>query len=271
MIEFKGVQYIKNDNCSLFVVRELSDEIKNAIREQLSEICYGENNANTSRRLYSYRNTVKEFLKRYEAKPEKIQIGMIGEVLVHLILSNYFDEFKSVTPYFNMEERSIKKGYDVVLTEVNSPNLWITEVKSGKLHRNKSSDQTMSELIGTAKRDLEKRLNEDNISLWLEAINGAKVSFDSTSTMKEAVIDVLETWGEDASDGIYTSNNKNVMLTGFLFSNISDMITIENVNRKQKQIESEQTFGRVYVLALQKETYTKVYEFLKKEASDEEQ
>lgn len=87
-----------------------------------------------------------------------------------------------------MEERSIKKGYDVVLTEVNNPNLWITEVKSGKLHSNKSSNQTMNDLLGTAKRDLKERLNEENISLWLEAINGAKVSFDSNNTMKSAVL-----------------------------------------------------------------------------------
>ena len=158
----------------------------------------------------------------------------------------------------------------MLLTEVDSPNLWITEVKSGKLHSNKSSDQTMNDLIGTAKRDLEERLNEENMSLWLEAINGAKVSFDSNNTMKSAVINILETWGDDASDGIYSSHDKNVILAGFLFSNLSDVIASENANRKQQQIENEQIFNQVCVLALQKETYSKVYEFLKEEASDEE-
>ena len=270
MTELCGFQYLKTEKYSLFCIHDLSDDIKGAIREQLSAICHGQDCTNSGRSLYNYKNTVKEFLRRYEVKSENIQIGMIGELLVHLILSYYFDEFKSVTPYFNMEERSIKKGYDVVLTEVNNPNLWITEVKSGKLHSNKSSNQTMNDLLGTAKRDLKERLNEENISLWLEAINGAKVSFDSNNTMKSAVINILETWGDDASDGEYSSHDKNVVLAGFLFSNLSDVITSENANIKQQQIENEQIFNQVCVLVLQKETYSKVYEFLKEEASDEE-
>ena len=44
----------------------------------------------------------------------------------------------------------------------------------------------------------------------------------------------------------------------------------ENANIKQQQIENEQIFNQVCVLVLQKETYSKVYEFLKEEASDEE-
>lgn len=270
MTEFRGIQYLKKEKYSLFCIHDFSDEIKEAIREQLSEICHGEDNANTGRRMYNYKNTVKEFLKRYEVKPENTQIGMIGELMVHLILSNYFDEYKSVTPYFNMEERSIKKGYDVVLTEVCSPNLWITEVKSGKLHSNESSNQTMNDLIGTAKRDLAERLNEDNISLWMEAINGAKVSFDRKNTMKDAVIDVLSSWGDDASDGVYTSSDKNVILTGVLFADITDEVSSDNIHRKQQRVERENVFNKVYVLALQKSTYNKVYDFLKEEASDEE-
>lgn len=270
MTEFTGISYSKEEKYSLFWVNEFTDDIKDAIRDQFSEICHGEDNAHTGRRMYSYKSTVKEFIKRYEHKPENIQIGMIGELMVHLVLSNYFDEFKSVTPFFNMEERSIKKGYDVVLTEVDSPNLlWITEVKSGKLHINKTSNQTMNDLIGTANIDLVGRLNEDNISLWMEAINGAKVSFDSKNTMKDAVIEVLSSWGDDASEGIYTSRDKNVILTGVLFADNADAITTDNIKRKQERVEQEKFFKKVYVLALQKETYAKVYNFLKEEVLDE--
>ncbi len=270
MTELCGIKYLKKEKYSLFFVHDLSDDIKDTIRKQLSAICHGQDCANSGRNLYNYKNTVREFLRRYEMKSENIRIGMIGELLVHLILSNYFDKFKSVTPYFNMEERSIKKGYDVVLTEVDSPNLWITEVKSGKIHSDKSSDKTISDLLGTAKRDLKERLNGENISLWLEAINGAKVSFDSNDTMKSAVINILETWGDDASDGVYSSDDKNVILAGVLFSNLSDVIKSENANKKQQEIENEKIFNQVCVLAVQKETYSKVYKFLKEEGLDEE-
>lgn len=269
MRELDGVTFQKEEKYSVFCVRDFSEDIKGAIREQLALICHGVDNVNTGRRTYNYKNTVKEFLKRYETKPVNIKIGMIGELLVHLIFQNYFDEYKSVTPYFNMEERSIKKGYDAVLTETNTPVLWIIEVKSGELHLNKTSDQTIVDLIGTAKNDLDVRLNQDNVSLWLEAVNGAKISFDNNDLMKEAVLDILRDWSDDATDGVYTSGDKNVILTGVLFSDLSDSITSNNLQQKQGRIERTGEFSQVYVLGIQKETYTKVYQFLREEAEDE--
>ena len=269
MRELDGVTFQKEDKYSVFWVREFSEDIKSAIREQLALICYGIDNVNTRHRMYYYKNTVKEFLKRYETKPVNIKIGMIGELLVHLIFQNYYDEYKSVTPYFNMVERSIKKGYDAVLTEKDSPVLYIIEVKSGELHRNKTSDQTIIDLIGTAKNDLDVRLNQENVSLWIEAVNSAKVSFDSNDVMKEAVLDILRDWSADATDGIYTSEDKNVILTGVLFSDLDDSITAHNLQQKQNYIEKTGEFSQVYVLGIQKETYVKVYQFLREEAEDE--
>ena len=269
MEKLDGVTYKKENKYSLFWVEDFSEDIKEAIREQLALICHGVDNVNTGRRTYNYKNTVKEFLKRYETKPDNIKIGMIGELLVHLIFQNFFDEYKSVTPYFNMEERSIKKGYDAVLTETDSPILWIIEVKSGELHSNKTSDQTIVDLIGTAKKDLDVRLNQDNISLWMEAVNGAKISFDSNDVMKEAVLDILMDWSDDATDGVYTSEDKNVILTGVLFSDLGDFITADNLRQKQNRIERTGEFSQVHVLGIQKETYAKVYQFLREEAEDE--
>ena len=269
MKEFEGVSYQKKDNYSVFWIEDFSDDVKNAIREQLSVICYGEDNTKTGRRMFSYISTVKEFLKRYNKKTKDIQIGMIGELLVHLIFQNYFEEYKSVTPYFNMEERSIKKGYDAVVTEADNPTLWIIEVKSGEIHLNKTSDQTINDLVGNAKGDLDIRLNTENKSLWLEAINGAKISFDSNNVMKDAVMDILYDWGDAADVGVYKSDDKRVILTGVLFSDLSDGITANNLQKKQKRIEKTGEFKQIYVLGIQKETYSKVYDFLREEAEDE--
>lgn len=84
------------------------------------------------------------------------------------------------------------------------------------------------------------------------------------------MINILETWGDDASDGVYSSDDKNVILAGVLFSNLSDVIKSENANKKQQEIENEKIFNQVCVLAVQKETYSKVYKFLKEEGLDEE-
>ncbi len=264
-----GVEYCKEKKFSVFRINEFSESIKKSMREQLAEICHGEVYAKTGRRAYNYKNTIKEFLKRYEKKSEKIRIGMIGELLVHLIFCNYFKEYKTVTPYFNMEERSIKKGYDLVLTEVDSQILWITEVKSGKLRSKENANQTMNNLIGTAKKDLTKRLNNENVSLWMEAVNCANISFNDKHAMKQAVIDVLLDWNDEATDGKYSSCDKNVVLTGVLFADIDDAIDDDNARKKQNRIEKGKIFQQVYVLEIQKATYSKVYNFLKEEALSE--
>lgn len=269
MRNLDGLTYQKEDKYSVFWVKNFSEDIKGAIREQLALICHGVDNVNTGRRTYNYKNTVKEFLKRYENKPVNTKVGMMGELLVHLIFQNYFDEYKSVTPYFNMEERSIKKGYDAVLTETDSPTLWIIEVKSGGIHLDKTSDQTISDLIGNAKNDLNVRLNKENNSLWMEAINCAKISFDSNDVMKQAVLDILLDWSDDATEGVYTSKDKRVILASVLFSDLGDSITVRNLQQKQNCIEENGIFSQIYVLGIQKETYVKVYHFLKEEAEDE--
>lgn len=265
-----GIEYCKKEKFSVFRVDELSESIKESMREQLAAICHGENYTNTGRRAYNYKNTIKEFLKRYEKKSEKIRMGMIGELLVHLIFNNYFDEYKTVTPYFNMEERSIKKGYDLVLTEVANQILWITEVKSGKLHSRKNSNRTMNDFIGTAYKDLTKRLNKENVSLWMEAVNCAKISLDDKHVMKQAVIDILLDWNDEATDGKCSSHDKNVILTGVLFADMNDKINNENARKKQIRIERTKIFQQVYVLEIQKGTYSKIYNFLKEEASSDE-
>lgn len=71
---------------------------------------------------------VKEFVKRYKTNKDALEErkkGMIGEILVHVILEFEY-RFLTVSPFFNMEERSLKKGYDVALLETATNELWIT-------------------------------------------------------------------------------------------------------------------------------------------------
>lgn len=269
MTELKGISCYKKDKYCLFCINDFTDEIKNVLRNQFVAICHGEDYAGSGRMMYNYHNTVKEFLKRYEGKTHQIKVGMIGELLIHLLMGSYFDEYKAITPFFNMEERSIKKGYDVVLTEVDNPTIWLTEVKSGELHKNKNANQTMQDLLSTAKADLETRLNEENETLWHEAINGAKIAFDTKNTMKDAVMDVLMSWGDAAYGGNNTSEDKNVILSGVVFSDITDAVVQDVPKNKQMSVEVEALFNKVYVIALQKGTYDKVYQFIREEATDE--
>lgn len=266
----KGVKYIKKNGYALCYIEDLSNELQKIIRQRLSAICFGMSNAASGKKLYSYQSTIKEFLIRYNSKPPNTKKGLIGELLTHILIAELFPEYNVVSPFFNLEERSIKKGFDVVLTSIKNNQLWITEVKSGELHKHRTSDETMDNLVSLACRDLLSRLNRENKSLWLNAINDAKIALDKHNDLKEVVVDILENLGDKSNDGLVDSKELNVFLTGMLFAQLTDMFCEARVKQKQKAISSENKFNSIFVLSIQKNTYRKVYAFLKQEGENEE-
>ena len=113
----KGVTVIEKDNYSIIFIHEFSEEFKSAIRSKLSTICHGAADAVTGHSLYSYSNTIKDFIKRYNDKTDSQRKGMIGELLVHILLTEQLTGFTVNSPFFNTEERNVKKGVDVVLRQ----------------------------------------------------------------------------------------------------------------------------------------------------------
>ena len=259
-----GIVFVKTNEYAYCYIEYFSDELKNIIRQHLVGICHGAVRAKSGRMMYSYKATVKEFLNRYEKKTTKIKKGLIGELLTHIIITEMFPEYTVISPYLNLEERSIKKGFDIVLTNVNY-DLFITEVKAGERHKRKKADQTMNDLIGLAKNDLISRLSDENISLWYNAINGAQIVLDNNTDYKAAIIDVLENMGDKSVIGLLKSQDINVFLTGVLFAELSDCTSEMNTKKKLKAIANEGKFKSVFGMSMQKGTYTKVYNFLKDE------
>lgn len=175
----------------LYFVESLSDELKQEIRSRLSAVCHGVDQAQSAAKIYSYKETAKEFVKRYKSDKnasEKRKKGMIGELLVHIILE-IEGRFTTASPFFNMEERSFKKGYDVALFEEKTNELWIAEVKSGEIQKNqKDASAAATGLINTAKNDLKVRLNDYNTSLWLNALNAAKVTMSDSRIIDQQLL-----------------------------------------------------------------------------------
>ncbi|WP_332236854.1 hypothetical protein [Sporolactobacillus sp. KGMB 08714] len=261
-----GVRCVQKKTYIVFYIDDFSDDIKSIIRDQLSSICHGPSKASKKRVMYNYRNTVISFLERYKKKSSNLRIGMIGELLAHVLIHQFLSDFNTVSPFFNMEEKSIKKGFDIVVYSRGKNELWITEVKSGELHEKKNSNETLKILLGKAKNDLITRLNENEQSLWDNAINGATVALDNETDIKNAVISILEEVDESVVNQSATSTDKNVILVSTLFADLKDEITEKNINDFYTNTINEKKFRDLLVLAIQKRTYEKVVAFLKEEA-----
>lgn len=267
----EGVKKEEDSNYVIYTIENLSDQLKQEIRNRLVAICHGTDQTESAFNIYSYHETVKEFLRRYkkEDTSKNRKKGMIGELLVHVVLE-LERRFTTASPFFNMEERSFKKGYDVALFEISTNELWIAEVKSGEINkRHKNSSSVAVGLINTAKSDLNKRLNNSDTSLWLNALNAAKVSMSENNNLKSAIIKLLGQCADDAVDGKSSSNTFNVVLSAVLFHPVSDCIKAEKIKRKYKNIVQEGLFKNVFIVSIQEETFDDVYKFLESEINNE--
>ena len=255
MYLIQGVTKEENSDYVLYFIENLSDELKEEIRNRLVAVCYGADQAQSALKIYSYKESISEDRKK----------GMIGELLVHVILE-LEGRFTTASPFFNMEERSFKKGYDLALFEGATNELWIAEVKSGKIQKNqKDASSAAVGLINTAKNDLKMRLNDTNTSLWLNALNAAKVFMSDNNNQKEVVMKLLGQCADDAVEENNSSNSFNVVLSATLFHNISERMEAARIEKKYFRIIGEKLFKKVFIMIIQKETFEAVFDFLESE------
>lgn len=269
----EGITKEDHSDYVIYVVECITDELKNEIRNRLSSICHGVDQPNSEIKAYSYNETVKKFIDRCKSENNEILesrvIGMIGELLVHIILE-IEGRFLVASPFFNMEEDSFKKGYDIVLYDTDLQEIWITETKSGEMQkRQKTSSAASLALINKAKNDLKERLNNHNTTPWLNALNAARIYVSESNTQREMVIKLLGQVTNDVVDKNNSSNTFNVVLSAVLFNPLTDLIDAKKIGRKYSKVIVDGLFKKVFIICVQKGTYQAVYKFLEGEINNE--
>ena len=245
-------------------VDDFSDELKSEIRERLSTTCHGPDAVAAESVFASYKQTLREFNKRYRSKSDNIKKGMIGELLTHILLLKIYPDFEPANPFFNMEEGSIKKGFDLIIFDSKLNQMWISEVKSGNAGV-KNANSFNKGLLNKAKNDLKKRLGENETNLWHNAINGAKIAL-SGGEVKDQINQILEECYQEAADEEQDGSSKNVILISVTYKSTDDPITVKEVRKNGKKVIDDELFRDVIVFSIQKETYQRVAEFLEGEA-----
>lgn len=265
MIDIDGIDVIKKEGYYIFFINNFSEQVKELIRKKLCMICNGKSAAENQKEFNNYKNTLIQLNKRIKDKNDtSLKIGMIGELLVHAVFSHYLPEYQSLSPFFNLEENNIKKGFDLVL--INNNKIWINEVKSGNIGLNETQDTTITNLINRSKLDLKARLNNGNLTLWLNAINHARIALDRYNDEKDIVENILNDIYVNTQNDYLQGKNMNVFLTGVLFHDIDNKFLETTVKSKQEKIQEESLFNNVIIIALQKSLCDTVIDFLNKEA-----
>jgi hypothetical protein len=191
---------------------------------------------------------------------------MLGELLSHVVILKLFPDFDVVSPFFNMEEKSIRKGFDLLLYETSSNNVWITEVKSGGRGSGKTSCSATRGLLRLARDDLKKRLAEPELNHWLNAINAAKNAIHNKASYRDSVIEILELEGDLAESNGATASDNNVFLIAALFGDVASPVAENTVSKFTNKLLGDALFKTVWVLSLHKGTMEKLEDFLRLEA-----
>ena len=108
-----GIFERKCGQCIIIEIHYLSDELKNKIKNELTTICHGEYALISESNYFSFEETLIELVKHRIPKSEIKKIGAIGELLLNVIIRSFTD-LKIISPFFNVEERNVKKGFDII-------------------------------------------------------------------------------------------------------------------------------------------------------------
>lgn len=254
VIMMNGVVKIKKGNCDLFEIQNLSDDLKKQIRKQLVEICHGEYALTSNFPDHTFEKTIEELVNHRITYNKNRKLGMIGELLLNLLIRE-FSDMKIVSPFFNLEERSPKKGFDIIAIDSNNI-LWIIESKAGELGKMKTPTEKIRERINVAKNELSTRLNQDNSQLWLNALNSVRSAMDDTSE-KRTVVNILNNNRMSIS-----SKNKNVVLGETVFCKFNSKIDIDELDKLYNSIIKSNKFSNIKLVAIQKETFQAIINYL---------
>ncbi|MCO8061734.1 hypothetical protein [Acinetobacter lwoffii] len=152
-------------NLHILKVNAYDDKLIELINKYLVKVCEGEDEDSAD-----IQRVKKRLFKFISTKHENTQMGAIAEFFIHLYLNdcNYKQEFL----FFNLEETSIKKGFDGLYTKEDE--IYVIESKSGK-----EDTEDISHLgkIKEAYNDLKKYFNgtsdKGNNNPWRNAYNHA--------------------------------------------------------------------------------------------------
>jgi len=152
-------------------IDELTDELKGFVDNNLVAVCEG-SGSNSS--VEEVKEIVQELFKNKENKKDKDkysnwEMGAVAEFFAHLYLTSI--GLKQEFMFLNVEERSVKKGFDGYYTD--NADQWVMESKSGSIETEGISHNSK---LNEAIDDLGKKISgKVKNNPWRNAYNHAQL------------------------------------------------------------------------------------------------
>lgn len=238
-------------------VSTYDEKLIKLIDKYLVKICEGEDSEGTVR-------VKKRLLKFILSKHENTKMGAVAEFFIHLYLNDC--EYKQEFLFFNLEETSIKKGFDGVYTK--DDKIYIVESKSGNERTNGISHvNKLKEAYSDLKKYFDGTNSKGNNNPWRNAYNHASHGDIKAKDSLKKQIKTLANLYDDESYGDIEDYNIIPCSTIFLNNNwnedfiVNFMESIDDLN--------DFSANKIDIIVLTKLKLQSFIEFLKSEENDD--
>lgn len=239
---------LENQNILEIICNDKDEVLKQKLRELLVTICYGKEQEELE--IITFDETIEELNKRIDRKTDNQKAGMIGELLFHLKSFEELKNYSHISIYLNREERSVKKGFDVLLFD--GEKVWYTEVKSRENAQNENITDAHVSKIQEAITDVKGKFLSNNKNYWLTA--KSNIANVKSNELKKQIADIL-------SKEINIQIEKNAIGVSTVFKTDVDNINKEKV--KEVLNNEKDNFNNIVAVCISHENYKKIIEILK--------
>jgi len=239
----------ENVNLHILELQEITDDVKNFIDSKIVNIT----NGSRERPINIVKSKLKNFLD--SKKGSTTEMGAIAEFFIHLYLST--QGYKQECLFFNLEENSIKKGFDGYYSKEDTE--WIMESKSGLISTKGISHKSK---VKEAYDDLDKKL-QGHVSNnpWENAYNHASHNDVNTS---QGIVKNIEQFSNEFELGIFKDiKDFNIIPSATIFL---DGIWVDNDKEKIQaditELILKLTYEKLEVICFTKESLNLFLDYL---------
>lgn len=250
-IPFNFIKTKIDDKSVLYTINidKLDENLINYIDEVIVELCKGKRKVDIS--------VLKKSLLQYlnDKKDSNLFCGAISEFFVHLFLKA--KGFKQAFLYLNLEENSIKKGFDGFYTKGNES--WIVESKSGEITtKNISHIKKIKEAYSGVSKKISGKDNVNNP--WNNAYNHAS-QVNAEKKLLEKINDLSNKYDEKIYDKPENFNliPCSTIILGKKWSLINIKTLLSDLNKFIPTI----TYNKLVVIGINKKSLSHFMNYLK--------
>lgn len=246
-VEYRNIS--EDNYLHVINIDQIDYKLKLFIDKNIVKICEGSSDSDCE--------SIKKRLKSFFATKNgtTTEMGAIAEFFIHLYLNDC--GFKQECLFLNLEENSIKKGFDGYYSFRNDE--WVVESKSGK---SSSPDTTHKNKINEAYKDLSDKFSGiGGNNPWRNAYNHASHSdVNSSSNIRSNIKKLSDEYGKEIFHNI---KDFNIIPSSTIFLEDSwKFIDVDQLESKIRELIVKFQFKKIHIICVNKKSLSLFLNYL---------